>query len=165
MKILTIATIVATLSAIPTIGYSATSPILDALSQQGVNAEVLKDKELKNVRGAAVLFGQPLPSMTSGIRTNYVAYKGWGSTSDYLSYNWVASSESSGNAWYAHEGWAYPIVGDSWRADDTSGPHTYNAANSHEKEHHYQILNGNGSLSDFAFRVSHWNRPISTFTW
>lgn len=166
MKILTIATVVATLSAIPTIGYSATSPILDALSQQGVNAEVLKDQELKDVRGAAVLFGQPLPSMTSGIKTNLVAYKGWGSTSDYLSYNWVGSSETSGSKRVPYQGNNYDVVGDVWLADDVSGPYTYNVANSYTKDQHLQIvLPGTLTLSDYAFRFSSWNRPISTFTW
>lgn len=152
------------------------SPILDSLQQQGVRAIAMTDAELDEIKGAALISGQPYPSVTLGLKQHFVTYKGWGSKTDYNSYNYIGNSYNPdpdpgsgvpGVFRVAYGGGIYGAAGDEWWADDKSSPNSWSRANAKLKETHYQILDpGNGyAPSIYALRDSGWNRPLTTFFW
>ena len=53
----------------------ASNPILGSLKQQGIEAKVLAEAELSDIKGAALISGQPTPSVTVGLKTHRVTYK------------------------------------------------------------------------------------------
>lgn len=154
----------------------AKTQILDSLKMQGVQATALDDADLNlikgaytyyDVTGASVLTGQPTPSVTRGMKTNYVTYKGWGSYSDYSAYNYIGYGWSTSNDNRAtYSGGVYSIAGDRWMADTSSAPNAWQAANAHLVEYHFQVLDPNTSApTTYAFRNTAWNRPITKFSW
>lgn len=144
------------------------NPILDSLKQQGVKVQTLADEDLGKIRGAALIVGQPMPSVTLGFKEHFVTYIGWGSMVDYGSYIYTGGGYNPGaEKYFLYEGNTYRVAGDSWLADLVSSPTSWNRAYAQEVEYHYQILDPNNSYapSSFAFRETAWNRPISTFSW
>lgn len=147
---------------------AASSPILDALKEQGVQVQPLTDQELENIKGAALIYGQPTPSVTYGLKTHQVTYKGWGNYADHNAYNYIGYYYNpDNNHLYQHtDGNWYRVAGDQWLADRTSGPTTWVGAYAVPVEYHYQILNRDTyAPTSYAFRETTWNRPISKFSW
>ena len=145
----------------------ASNPILDSLRQQGVTAPALSNETLSEIKGAALISGQPAPSVTAGLKSHHVSYKGWGAYTDYGSYNYMGNSyDPSNNYTFQYQGGTYRVAGDEWLADLTSGPNTWSAANAQLIEYHYQILDPiTAAPTTYGFRETAWNRPISTFSW
>lgn len=145
----------------------AASPILDSLKQQGVQAKALTDTELSEIKGAALIYGQPTPSVTVGMKVHMVTYKGWGSYSDYAAYNYIGNSYNPSNDnVFLYNGGYYRVAGDQWMADTVSSPYSWNAANAQLAEYHYQVLDPNTyAPTAYAFRETAWNRPITKFSW
>ena len=145
----------------------ASNPILGSLKQQGIEAKVLAEAELGDIKGAALISGQPTPSVTVGLKTHRVTYKRWGSQLDYSSYNYMGNSwDTKNDKMFTYEGTAYNVAGDRWLADMASAPNVWNAANAQQIEYHYQLLDANTlAPTTFAFRESVWNRPITKFSW
>lgn len=73
----------------------AANPILDSLKQQGVQAKALTDTELSEIKGAALIYGQPTPNVTVGMKVHMVTYKGWGSYSDHAAYNYIGNTATT----------------------------------------------------------------------
>lgn len=145
----------------------ASTPILDALKGQGVVAQAIGDMELGEIKGAALIYGQPYPSVTAGKKEHFVTYKGWGSYSDYNAYNYIGNGyDPSAVLYYSYGGSYYRVAGDQWLADLYSSPYTWNRANSQVIDQHFQVLDPNTlAPTAYAFRDSAWNRPITTFSW
>lgn len=149
---------------------SFASSILDSLNQQGVSVEAMSDKALDEARGAALITGQPFPSVTHGLRTHMVKWKKFGSKSDYMTYNWMGSFDNTDDHTaplaYTYNGIQYHVGGDIWKADDITAGSGWTNANSYVKEYHYQVLDyPSDTATIYAFRETAWNRPISTFSW
>jgi len=168
---LSILSAVITLSAVSLPAF-ATTDILDSLKSQGVAVEAMSDEALSEARGAAytLLTSQPAPSATHGLTVHMVKWKKFGSTSDYLNYNYVGNyqvSDNHSNPFIAvYNGSAYHVAGDQWAADDITAGSAWTAANAYVKEEHYQILNYPADTATiYGLRSSSWNRPISTFSW
>lgn len=140
----------------------ADNPILTSLKSKGVTLEMMNDASLDSVRGTSLIYGQPLPSTTTGYRSHHVTYKGFGSGTDYRSYNYVGSAFTPGQQIIAE---GYVGFGDTWDADTVSSPNSWSAAYAQTIEYHVQILYQNGTLSPYAARATAWNRPITTFIW
>ncbi len=144
----------------------AANPILTSLKAQGVNIKVMDDASLDTVRGTALIWNQPHPSVVWGLKTHHVTYKGFGSYVDYRSYNYIGSGYNSNAQLFVFQGTTYLVGGDQWLADQTSAPNTWNAAYAVGAEYHYQHLDPNtGNPTGAAFRETGWNRPITTFSW
>lgn len=146
---------------------AAENDILASLKEEGVQVQQIADSDLGEIRGAALISYQPYPSVTMGLKVHQVNWKGFGSKSDYRSYAYTGYGYSPGQEIrYGYEGGVYLVAGDEWRADDVSGLNQWNYGNSYLKEYHFQVLDPNTlQPSQFAFRESAWNRPISTFRW
>ncbi|SMF16719.1 hypothetical protein [Desulfovibrio gilichinskyi] len=143
----------------------AGNPILDSLQSQGVNAEKMDNAALNEVRGTSLITGQSMPSTLSGIREHHVTYLGWGSYDDYHSYNYVGSGFTPGLAGFDYNGQIIAVAGDVWKRDTKSDPNSWSAANANMVEYHLQAMYALGQPSQWAFRVSNWNRPMTTFSW
>ena len=149
------------------VGYAG-NPILESLNTQGMNVEALDDSFLGTIRGGAVevIWNQPTPSVVYGLRSHHVTYKGFGSETDYRSYNYVGSEYSPKDYTYEYNGAYYRVGGDQWLADLTSDPNSWNSAYAVRAEYHLQILDPvTKQPTNAAFRDSAWNRPITTFSW
>lgn len=146
----------------------AANPILDDLRQQGAQAQPLNDEALDKIKGAALIYGQPMPSVTVGLKEHSITYKGWGSYNDYSSYNYIGYGYNPSNKYtFTHtDGGTYRVAGDQWLADLVSAPNSWSAANAVLIEYHYQVLDPNTyAPTAWGFRETAWNRPISTFHW
>lgn len=146
----------------------ASSPILDALKGQGVQIQPLTDQELEKIKGAALIYGQPTPSVTVGLKTHQVTYKGWGNQADHNAYNYIGYyyDPSNNHGVVDTDGNIHRIAGDRWLADRTSGPTTWVGAYAVPVEYHYQILDYYTAVpTAWAFRETAWNRPITKFSW
>lgn len=152
------------------------NPILDSLKEHGVQPKALTNAEMSEIKGTALISGQPYPSVTYGLREHNVTYKGWGSYNDYNSYNYIGNSYSptpsypnSQPGWFpvTYSGATYAVAGDEWWADTVSSPNSWSRANAQLVEYHYQLLNPNNGFapSTYALRESVWNRPITKFSW
>lgn len=164
LKTFTLATM---LVALPATGHAA-NPILASLQSKGVEAVQMDEQQLNNARGAALITGQPLPSVTTGLKTHMVTWKKFGSQTDYRSYSWEGSSyDTTNNYIYSEDGVnSYYVAGDRWLADKVSNVNSWNAANATLIDLHLQILDPNTKApSNYGFRSTSWNRPISTFSW
>jgi len=148
----------------PSLVFAANNPILDALTASDSGYEVMSSDEMQDARGAALIYGQPLPSVTYGLKKHHVTWKGFGSKYDYQAYNYIGNSWSPGYVDYPYGGTTYSAAGDEWLADTISSPYAWSAANANSIEHHVQVVFSSG-VSAYAFRVTNWNRPISTFSW
>ena len=147
----------------------AANPILSDLNMSFQEVEVMNDSVMSETRGAALIVGQPTPSVTHGLRKHLVTWKGFGSKADYQSYNYIGNSytpDSQHNLIFTYNGGNYHVGGDQWLADDISSPSAWSASNAYLKEYHYQVLNPTTeAVTAYAFRETAWNRPISTFNW
>ncbi|MDR0277334.1 MAG: hypothetical protein LBJ37_05580 [Paucimonas sp.] len=152
---------------LPAISH-AQNPILASLKEQGVQAVKLDNAAMGEIKGAALLTGAALPSVTQGLKTYEVTWKKFGSQTDYRSYNIIGSSyDPHGIYTYNYEGNTYRVAGDRWLADKVSNANSWALANSTQIDLHVQVLdpNNNYQPSVYGFRDSSWNRPISTFSW
>ncbi|KPA87888.1 MULTISPECIES: hypothetical protein [Pseudomonas] len=152
--------------AVPAISHAG-NPILESLKSQGLQPAELSDKQLGDIKGAALITGQPMPSVTQGLQTYHVTWKKFGSQSDYRSYNIVGTSyDPHGVYTYDYDGGTYYVAGDRWLADKTSNVGAWNLAYATEIDLHVQVLHPETKQpSVYGFRTSSWNRPISTFSW
>lgn len=146
---------------------SATTSILG--EGENSSTKIMSKQEMQDARGAALISGQPYPSVTHGLKKHFVTWKKFGSTADYHSYNYIGNSltpDTGHTLQFTYMGSAYHVGGDQWLADDISAPTAWALANSYLKEYHYQVLNpSTDAPSTYAFRETSWNRPISTFSW
>lgn len=149
------------------ISIYAENAILSSLSDSGVTAAQLSDNEMREIKGAALISGQPKPTTTRGLFTYQVSWKGAGSQQDYRSYRIVGNSFDSDIRLKRTEGGkTYDVAGDRWLADRSGNPNQWVASRATEIEYHYQILNGpGGEATDQGLRNTNWNRPISTRSW
>lgn len=157
--------------------FASSNEILQALNNQGIEVELMSDESLGEARGAAwtLLTGQPMPSVTHGVRIHMVKWKKFGSKSDYSSYNYVgnydlpdhhATNPNADPYGIEYQGTIYHYGGDQWVADDVTAGSAWSASVAYVKEEHYQLLNWPADTpSIYALRDSSWNRPISTFIW
>jgi hypothetical protein len=110
---------------VPSLAFAANNPILNALSASDSGYEVMSAVEMKEARGAALIVGQPLPSVTHGIKKHHVTWKGFGSQADYQSYNYVGNSyspDTSHSNGFSYNGGLYHVGGDQWLADTICVP-------------------------------------------
>ncbi|WP_404416413.1 hypothetical protein [Marinospirillum sp.] len=143
----------------------AENTIFDSL-KENASLVTMTSHEMSDAKGAALISGQPYPSVTAGLTTHHITYLGWGSYSDYQSYNYIGSAYSNDDYSVNYEGNTYAIGGDEWMADIYSDPNSWSLNNAQLIEYHYQILHPETlEPSNFAFRESAWNRPITTFSW
>lgn len=145
----------------------AANAILASLDRQGHNAVPLPDEKLRDIKGAALVIGQPFPSVTQGSRTFHVSWKGFGSQADYRQYrHWGDSYSPQENQKVSYAGKIYTVAGDTWMADLSGNPNQWALVNSIPIEYHLQILNeDNLQPTNQALRNSSWNRPMTTFRW
>jgi len=141
-------------------------PILDKVNVSSPY-KAMSSKDMEKSRGAALIINQPHPSTTEGIVTHQVTYLGWGNTSDYNSYNYIGNFFNNGDyISYSYNGGTYYTMGDLWEADMLSDPNSWNASNAQLIEYHLQVMDpATFQPTEFAFRESDWNRPITTFSW
>lgn len=153
----------------PVLAYASNNPILDHLASSEGKFSAMSTLEMKEARGAALIVGQPTPSVTRGLKKHMVTWKKFGSKADYKSYNYIGNTyqPASFNAYtFSYNGGSYYVAGDQWLADDISSPSSWSLANTYLKEYHYQVLNpSTGAPTAYAFRETTWNRPISKFNW
>lgn len=155
----------ATFLSTPVISF-ADNAILDSLRDQEIKIAEMSSGEMKEIKGAALISGQPRPSVTVGQKDFHVSWKGFGSTTDYRQYRIVGNSYSpSEKPQFVYEGNTYNVAGDRWLADLSGNPNQWSAANARLAEYHYQVLDRNMQPTSYAFRETAWNRPISTFSW
>jgi len=145
----------------------AENAILSSLNKQVSNTRTISDKELENIRGASLIIGQPLPSVTQGSKTFQISWKGFGSKTDYRQYRYFGDSYSPHeNQKYNHGGTTHTVAGDTWMADLSGNPNQWSQANSIAIERHLQILDEiTLKPTNQAVRETAWNRPITTFRW
>ncbi|WP_133751873.1 hypothetical protein [Pseudomonas sp. LP_7_YM] len=128
---------------------------------------MMSDQKLDEIRGAAKILGQPLPSVTLGLKTYHVTWKQFGAMDDYRSYIRHGFSYNPGvrNTVVENEV-VHDVAGDVWFADRISNPNTWNSAYSVRIDSHLQALDKTtGQPMNFGWRTTSWNRPISTFRW
>lgn len=153
--------------ALSAVSVMANTAIIDSLETQGVSINLIDDQHLDSIRGGITyIYGQPYPSATSGMKKHHITYKGYGSQSDYRSYNYVGNGYTPGKFKVSYGGIIKWSVGDQWLADHTSSPYNWNLAYTTRKDTHYQILDDTTyALTNQAYRSSSWNRPINKFYW
>lgn len=145
----------------------AESSILSSLQSQGIQVASMSDEKLSEAKGAARITGQPLPSVTVGLKTYQVTWSKFGSTSDYRSYISQGSSYNTANdATFVEGGVTYRVAGDRWLADRVSNAGSWSEKNSVQVDSHLQALdNATATPLNYGWRTTSWNRPISTFSW
>lgn len=132
----------------------ADNAIMESLKNQGISTKTMDNASLNAVRGAALISGQPAPSVVWGLKQHHVTYSGFGAIADYRSYVYVGSGYNTNAQIFTYNGNNYLVGGDQWLADLTSTPNTWNAAYAQLAEYHYQILNPTTGLpTTYAFRV------------
>jgi len=146
----------------------AGTPILDSIKEKGFDAFVIQDDELGAIKGARLVSGMPMPSVTVGINRHYVSYKGFGNVKDFRSYRYLGSRHDRSNNHEHAENSAIVsqrIAGDEWLIDISSW-NIVGSSRTTTAEYHYQHLNRQtGAPRATAFHSSYWNRPITTFRW
>lgn len=152
----------------------ANPSILSSLVEKGVAVQAIDDAALDNVRGTGIIYDQPLPSYTNGIKEWHVSWKGFGNVADYRNSRVVGSTELYGECYIAQEdanGNATGVwVGDEWYLDTRGDGNSWSAAGVAFVEYHYQMRTvlSNGQvayLTNIGLREQTWNRPIGTFSW
>ncbi|WP_296264280.1 hypothetical protein [Pseudomonas sp. UBA6562] len=145
----------------------ADNPILVSLKAKEKTLTVLDNAKLEEIKGAALLIGQPLPSVTMGLRTYQVTWKKRGSTADFRSYQRIGYDyDPHRKLTFNENGVEHKVAGDRWLADQISNVGSWSLANSFEIDRHFQALDPNtGTPLNFGWRNSAWNRPTSTFSW
>ncbi|WP_338525991.1 hypothetical protein NUH87_11200 [Pseudomonas batumici] len=149
----------------PNIGL-AHPPILTSLQAQGVQFTILSDQELSQIKGAARITDQPMPSVTAGLKIYNVKLNHFGNEHDYRSYR-IMGSEWDPHGTYEHleNGIKHKIAGDRWLADKSSGT-DWNMNNATEIDYHYQAVDEKtGVPYNYGWRETSWSRPISNFSW
>jgi len=107
----------------------AGTAIVDSLQSQGLEVKAIADTQLNELRGAAVIVGQSQPSVLQGIKEHHVTYKGYGSYSDYRSYNYIGNGYNPGNFTITYNGSTLDVACDEWLADKTSSQNSRNRYN------------------------------------
>lgn len=158
--------VAAAVAMLPALSHAENS-ILASLQAQGIQTVVMTDQSLSEAKGAARITGQPLPSVTVGVKTYQVTWNKLGSQTDYRSYlSYGSGYDPSARRTVTDAGAVYSVAGDVWLADKISKVGSWSLANSTQIDTHYQALDGaTGTPLNFGFRTTAWNRPISTFSW
>jgi predicted NAD/FAD-binding protein len=76
--------VAAAVAMLPALSHAENS-ILASLQAQGIQTVVMTDQSLSEAKGAARITGQPLPSVTVGVKTYQVTWNKLGSQTDYRS--------------------------------------------------------------------------------
>ncbi|MFJ4386080.1 hypothetical protein ACIP02_17295 [Pseudomonas sp. NPDC089408] len=104
----------------------AANEILTSIDKQGHHVMRLSDEKLRDIKGAALVIGQPLPSVTQGSKTFNVSWLGFGSQADYRKYRYVGFAYSpQENQQFNHGGIVYTVAGYTWMADISGNPNQW----------------------------------------
>jgi hypothetical protein len=163
LKIASISTLAAVFPAVS----QADSAILSSLKSQGIQTVAMDTQRLSETKGAARITGQPMPSVTVGLKTYQVTWNKQGSQTDYRSYLSVSNEyDPWARQTHTDQGVVYQVAGNRWLADKISNVGSWSLANATQVDVHLQALdNATGNPLNFGFRTTSWNRPVSTFKW
>ncbi|TDV58491.1 hypothetical protein [Pseudomonas sp. LP_7_YM] len=162
-----ITAMLAAIVSVVSISGHAEKSIFESLKNQGAQFAPINDQELGEIKGAARIIGQSMPSVTQGIKTYEITWSKFGAIDDYRSYRMAGFSyDPHRETGFSENGTIYQVAGDRWLADRVSNANSWDAAYAVPVDLHYQAIDENtGQPMKFGWRTTSWNRPISTFRW